>query len=211
MKRNSSNSSKLNDHPKVLRTRRLSTNRQKSISSPRLKIQRVKCIAGCAPCVKRSRNSGVIRNLVSPETSAIFKALLSGEVAVIEFHNGDLQQKLFALIPKGEAGSKPHQTSHSARLPSDLEINRTLIPKSETHTFIASLNSEWPASLPPSASGRSNSQRISTGLTHSRSRGHFCGGGSNRIAISRTHGTQIYRFKGHPSGGSLADEKLRHL
>jgi hypothetical protein len=45
-------------------------------------------------------------NPVSPETTAIFKALLSGEFALNGFRNGDLQEKIYASKPKDKAESK---------------------------------------------------------------------------------------------------------
>lgn len=58
-------------------------------------------------------------NPVSPETIAIFKALLSGEFALNGFRNGDIQQKLYASKPKDEADSR-RRTHRVCRLISKL-------------------------------------------------------------------------------------------
>jgi len=66
-------------------------------------------------------------NPVTPETVAIFKALLSGEFALNGFRNGDLQQKLYASKPKNEAESR-RRTHRVCRLISKLR-GHSLIAK----------------------------------------------------------------------------------
>lgn len=64
-------------------------------------------------------------NPVSPETVAIFKALLCGEFALNGFRNGDLQQKLYASKPKDEVDSR-RRTHRVCRLISKLRAHRLI-------------------------------------------------------------------------------------
>ena len=64
-------------------------------------------------------------NPVSPETVAIFKALLSGEFALNGFRNGDLQQKIYASKPKDDADSL-RRTHRVCRLIAKLRGHRLI-------------------------------------------------------------------------------------
>jgi len=64
-------------------------------------------------------------NPVSPETIAIFKALLSGEFALNGFRNRDLQQKIFPSKPKDPDDSR-RRTHRVCRLISKLRGHRLI-------------------------------------------------------------------------------------
>jgi hypothetical protein len=64
-------------------------------------------------------------NPVSPETTAIFKALLSGEFALNGFRNRDLQQKIFPSKPKDSDDAR-RRTHRVSRLISKLRGHRLI-------------------------------------------------------------------------------------